>query len=226
MTAADRIEMQHQLDMFAQVLAITFGRDPWLVAAEVQNAERRAVPASLLEKGMRLASFREIGREMAQPDGMSMRRLRHHCVNMVPLIAGIGSYFGLDMHRYEAPADDAPGRKPAINGERAGMPDMPMSQVAMLAERWLTGDNSKVDDLLRIETDALAGRDLQQLEQAWIAARLAAPGRHDEIDAKYDAYAEELSRRLEDAIKAREQAAIDDLDTHGRYIESKSTVLR
>ena len=203
MHPSEHPKLQHQLDMFAQVLCDTFGKSAWLIAAEQGGVKRQAVPTSTREMGMRLAEFGSLGKELAEPHGMSKNRLRHHCVNLVPLIASVGREFGFDVSMYEPPVDSPTGRRHLPNPVRKEAPEIPVSRARVLAEQWIAGDRSQVDEQLRNDADAAAGRDLNQLEQAWIAACSAAPERQEEIDKSYNAAVDRLSSTLANALEAR-----------------------
>lgn len=221
---SDRHAVQRLIDDGAASLRHVMGEAPWVSEQRINT--KRFLKVDLTDEGRSHPSeiaaavvtcggdFHKLG---TAPHGVELGEAHATVANKLPALVAIARAFDLDVSGL------APSR-----GRLRGMVDpsaKPLEGAAtrahMLASRWLDSDRN-VDPLLRIEADAAAGRDLRDLEAAWMQARREAPPEeHTRIDAGYRRATDALTATLETALDGLSANATDALATQVAYIESK-----
>jgi hypothetical protein len=217
-----RIDAEADIRLMAMAVRTMTDMDPWTISDHEMNS-RFPMPPQLEARAAMLEKFamRRWLKGLENVKGTDKEIAKAQFSVIVPLVVVIAQEFGIDTGGLTPPREGLPGRRmrPAKIAEKADV--RPTSHAHALAQEWLSGDRDGVDILIRIEADAAAGRDLRRLDEAWMAARSVTTDDVSSIDIRYERGAERLAETLQEAIDLRARTALQTLDTHVRYLESK-----
>jgi hypothetical protein len=221
---SSRHSVQRLVDAGAASLRQVMGEAPWISERRIDT--QRFLKVDLTGEGRShpseiAAAVVACGGDLHQlgtaPHGVEWAVAHATVANKLPALVAIARAFDLDVSGLEP----SRGRLRGMVDPSAKPLEGAATRAHMLASRW-KDSNRDVDPLLRIEADAAAGRDLRDLEAAWMQARReAAPENHARIDDDYRRATDALTVTLETALDGLSANATEALATQVAYIESK-----
>lgn len=218
--ARGRLALLSDMQKAEQVISHIGEQSAWLKAAQNPKDLTPYLTQHLMVRGEYLRGWGDQLAGFAETvNGVDATKLTNNIAWTWPLIASIARDFGIDTSGFEAPSRPVPGQ---LHGEPTPIPQIAAPTVS-LANEWLSGTRDGVSELTAIAADTAAGRDLDELQRSWRAARMSAVDGDavQRVDETFTTGLADLSRTLSDAITERSASDERDLRIQGRYIESK-----